>query len=161
MKLTQEILKSLVYYGALTGRFILKVDSQKKKKGDYADGINKPHGYRVLTLPGYGQIRAHRAAFLYMLGDWPCQEVDHINGIRGDNRWINLRPVTPSENRRNTRIRSDNISGVVGVGFHNKRNQWRARIGKRHLGWFKTFEEAVAARQSDPEFETFTERHGK
>ncbi len=160
MTLTREELKRMVSYDLISGRFTLLVDSQKKKKGAFADTINKPHGYRVLTLKGHGQCRAHRAAFLYVLGVWPKQEVDHINGDRADNSWINLRPVSPNQNRRNTALRSDNESGVVGVGYHKKRKQWRARIAKRHLGWFKTKEEAIAARMADPEISTFTARHG-
>lgn len=161
MNITQHELKRLVSFDLLTGRFTLKVKSQKRGIGDFADAVNKPHGYSILTLPGYGQVRAHRAAFLYVLGSWPEEEVDHINGIRDDNRWINLRPASPKVNRRNTGLRKDNQSGEVGVGFHRKRNQWRARISKRHLGWFKTKQEAIDARNSDPEIITFTERHGK
>lgn len=164
--ITQDYLKSVVDYNPLTGVFTLKVDSGKKKAGERAEHRDV-FGYMITTLPGKrgkfggGQKRSHRLAFLYMLGEWPEEEVDHINGDRSDNRWINLRPVTSSENGRNSSVSSRNTSGVVGVSYHKKRKQWRARIAQRHLGWFSTKEEAIAARQNDPEFKTFTERHGK
>lgn len=163
--MTQEYLKSVLDYNVITGEFILKVDSQKKKVGERAE-CKCAHGYMITNMPGnkgrkgMGTFRSHRLAFLYVLGYWPVDEVDHINGDRSDNRWINLRPVNSSENKRNMKLRSDNQSGCVGVGYHKKRKQWRARIYKRHLGWFKSKEEAIAAREASPEFKTFSSRHG-
>jgi hypothetical protein len=77
--------------------------------------------------------------------------VDHINGNRLDNRKYNLRICTQDENNLNiTTLRSDNTSGVKGVGWNKKLNKWRARInykGKEyHLGYFNTKEEAIQAR---------------
>lgn len=163
--ITQEYLKSVVDYCPDTGAFTLKVNSQKTAAGGSPEHKNF-YGYRIISLPGnkgskgFGQHPSHRMAYLYMTGTLPEGEVDHINGIRDDNRWANLRNVTSSENKRNCARRSDNTSGCVGVSFHKKRNQWRARIGARHLGWFKTKEEATSARMGDSEYKTFSERHG-
>ena len=81
-----------------------------------------------------------------MLGRWPADQVDHINLIRSDNRWCNLREATQSENARNTRARHNNTSGVKGVNKY--RDKWHAKIsfnGRRiHLGYFDTPEEAHA-----------------
>lgn len=75
-------------------------------------------------------------------------QTDHINRDRLDNRRTNLRNVTPSVNTWNQGIRRDNRSGVRGVCFDRTRRKWKATYGKRSLGRFDTFAEAVAARQS-------------
>jgi hypothetical protein len=75
-------------------------------------------------------------------------EVDHINGLRMDNRRDNLRRVTHSQNMMNRGLQINNKSGKTGVYRAGKK--WRAEIYvnyvKKHLGCFDTFEEAVAAR---------------
>ena len=163
--ITQEYLKSVIDYNLFTGELTLKIDSGKKKSGMRAEHKDA-YGYMITTLPGKrgrfggGQYRSHRIAYLYVLGCWPDEEVDHINGNRSDNSWINLRPVTSKQNSRNSSLTKLNTSGFAGVGYHKKRKQWRARIASRHLGWFKTKEEAISARMADPEFKTFTKRHG-
>jgi len=77
-------------------------------------------------------------------------EIDHINHNKIDNRRSNLRECTTKENVRYARTRSDNISGVTGVGFTKRENRWRARIfvdGKeKGLGYYKNKEDAIKAR---------------
>lgn len=76
-------------------------------------------------------------------------EVDHVNGNGLDNRKINLRYATASENRRNQKKRVDNTSGVKGVVWVADRHKWVAQIyanGRRtQLGYFAKLEEAKAA----------------
>lgn len=85
---------------------------------------------------------AHRLAWFMMTGEWPKNEIDHINKDSLDNRWANLREATHQENCQNRRF-SRSKSGVHGVGLHN--GKWRARINGDHIGYFKTVEEASAA----------------
>jgi hypothetical protein len=79
------------------------------------------------------------------------QCIDHINGIRTDNRKSNLRACTYSQNNMNLAIRNNNKSGVKGVSFNRFNNKWVAQIGVNHnnirLGEFKKFEDAVEARK--------------
>ena len=79
-------------------------------------------------------------------------EIDHINGNGLDCRRSNLRPATRREQMRNTGLKRSNKSGVSGVGWHSTQKRWRAFIGlegkQKHLGTFRTFEEAVAARDA-------------
>jgi len=75
-------------------------------------------------------------------------QADHINRDRLDNRRSNLRNVTPSENTWNQPLKSNNTSGVRGVCFDRTRKKWKATWGKRSLGRFATFEQAVAARRA-------------
>lgn len=84
-----------------------------------------------------------------MTGEDPLV-IDHINGNRGDDRFENLRDVTPLLNARNAALFSSNKSGFPGVEFHSRDLVWTAKIGvggkQTHLGNFKTKEEAIAAR---------------
>ena len=74
--------------------------------------------------------------------------IDHINRDKLDNRKENFRYATKSENRINSKTRTDNVSGIQGVRFEE--GKWRVRIsvnGKYvHLGMFNDFEEAVKTR---------------
>lgn len=108
---------------------------------------------------------AHRLIYLYMTGDWPKDEIDHINGDGLDNRWCNLRPVRHLDNNRNSRRYSNNRSGVTGVGWYRRANKWRGRIsieGKQLLlGLFDTIEEASYARKQAEIKYGFHENHGQ
>jgi hypothetical protein len=106
------------------------------------------HGYprgNIYNKP----YRAHRVAWALHYGEWPCGEIDHINGIRHDNRICNLRIATGPENSRNLKRRSDNTSGYKGVSKVAATGKWRAYInlnGKQYsLGYYDTAEAAAAA----------------
>ena len=90
---------------------------------------------------------AHRLAWLYVHGEWPDGDIDHINGDGLDNRIANLRVATRSQNCANVGRRAHNTSGVKGIYQHGMR--WRASIrvkGKsKHLGCFGTPADAQAA----------------
>lgn len=98
--------------------------------------------------------QAHRLAWYFMTGDWlPLkQDIDHINGDGADNRWLNLRLATRSQNVTNpsNKLRSDNQSGFHGVTLRKDSHKWRAHItvdGKRiFLGDFADKNDAIAAR---------------
>lgn len=95
---------------------------------------------------------ASRLAWLYMTGEWPQHEVDHENRVRDDNRWCNLRQATSSEQKMNTVIRSDNTSGVKGVGWSKRQGMWHARVKaygvQYHVGYFADLDEARKARDA-------------
>lgn len=99
----------------------------------YAARSSKTNGRKKL-------VRMHRA----ILGALDDQDVDHVNGNKLDNRKVNLRIATRSENSANRRVGSRNTSGFKGV--HRSGARWRATIrvdGKSiHLGRFDTPEEA-------------------
>ena len=120
-------------------------------------------GYRQGCIDS-GLYLAHRVAYAIYHGEWPTDQIDHINGVKADNRITNLRIVTNQENCRNVSMRGDNTSGVTGVYWHKNGQKWCARIkidGKYiHLGLFDTLEEAAAVRKAASEKYGFTDRHG-
>lgn len=80
--------------------------------------------------------------------------VDHINGDTSDNRRKNLRICTPKENARNTRKPKRNKTGFKGVVFSGKSKKiFKAQIFVdrqcKHLGYFKTAEEAALVYNSN------------
>lgn len=129
----------------------------------------KPAG--CLDSKGYIRIRtnkavwvAHRVIWKLVHGTDP-EFIDHINGIRHDNRIENLRSVSQTENARNTRRKRHNTSGVSGVHWVTKDQRWLASIhheGKRiNLGQFRSFEDAVAARRAGETKYGYHPNHGR
>lgn len=118
------------------------------------------HG-NIFHMPFY----AHRVVWAITFGQWPVNQIDHINGVRSDNRPSNLRDVLPIENHMNVSIGKRNTSGIVGVRFYARGGAWQAQItvsGKNiHLGYFKTVEEAAAARAAADARYGFHENHGR
>lgn len=90
--------------------------------------------------------------------------IDHINGIKKDNRISNLRSVSHKENGRNQCLRKNNKSGVLGVCFDNTSKKWRASIntkGKnKFLGQFETKEEAILLRKNTEKALGYHANHG-
>ena len=124
----------------------------------------KHKGYGRLSLLGK-RYKSHRVAWAMHTGDWPVDQIDHINGIRSDNRIENLRAVTQTENSRNMKIPSNNMSGVIGVSWNKFDRRWIAKIeaaGKKIvLCRTKDFEEAVAARAAAEVKYGFHPNHGR
>jgi len=161
---TQEELKASLQYDPATGLFTwLKCLSDRCKPG-YAAGTINSNGYVQMRMAGV-IYKAHRLAFLYMTGEFPPAQVDHVNHVRDDNRWANLRPVTHAQNGRNAALPSTNTSGTIGVGFFARTNRWCAQITVdgvcKRLGYFRTIEEARAARAKAETLYDFHPNHGK
>lgn len=139
---TREKLRELLVYEPDTGHF-------RYRTGPRAGQIagHPSHGYIKISIPGHGGLYAHRLAWLYMTGEMPPDLMDHIDCVRDNNAWSNLRLATPSQNAANARIKRGNTSGFKGVRLI--RGQFRAKItvGCRivYLGDYETLEEAVAA----------------
>jgi len=78
-------------------------------------------------------------------------EVDHINRNRLDNRRSNLRLCDSHQNKLNTKLRSDNITGCKGLRWRNDVKSWRVNVkirGKEiHIGYFKKKRDAIRARK--------------
>jgi hypothetical protein len=147
--LTAERLRELLDYDPETGVFTRRVDAGSRgKAGSVAGGYHSRGGYLEIGIDGRVYY-SHRLAILYVTGEWPTAHVDHINNVKDDNRFANLREATKAQNATNSKRRSDNTSGFKGVGYDPRRRRWVARIryGGRTtcLGRFKTPDAAHAA----------------
>lgn len=131
------------------------------KKISYVD----PHGYLILRINGK-PYKAHRIAYAISHGEWPTNQIDHINGVKTDNRISNLRHVTGIENARNTKRHSTNTSGMSGVYWNKRDRLWNVRIGDASkpgsfVGTFKSFDDAVEARKRAEADRGYHENHGR
>jgi hypothetical protein len=97
--LSQEYLRSILEYMHETGQWYWRIEeiSARVHTGDLAGHIHAATGYRYITINN-AKYRSCRLAFLYVLGRWPKDDVDHINRRRDDDRWDNLREANRSEN---------------------------------------------------------------
>lgn len=141
--MNQQRLHELVDYDPETGVFIHRVKRGPTPVGTVCGRVD-PAGYRRIKLDGRIWA-AHRLAWLYVTGEIPPNDIDHINGARDDNRIANLRPATRKQNSENRRqAHRNNKSGLQGVSA--RRGRWIAEImhdGKRtYLGCFDTPEAA-------------------
>lgn len=139
-------LKELYEYSPDTGQFVSKTDRKQWSAGRVAGSKST---YIFLYVDGK-RYRAHRLAWLYMTGDWPKHQIDHINGNKHDNRFSNLRDATAAENSQNIwKVRVDCTSGLKGVAWRERNKKWHATIRicgrSKHLGYFETAEAAHAA----------------
>jgi hypothetical protein len=140
-------LKALLSYDPDSGHFFWRESGGKRKIGVPAGCVDRQRGGYVLIGIDRSLHQAHRLAWLYMFGAFPCGHLDHINGDRGDNRIANLRECTRSQNQSNRARQSNNTSGFKGVVLHQ--GKWMARVtyrGKTHyFSGFDTAQEAAAA----------------
>ena len=137
----------------------------RRYPGTVAGSVNKK-GYRNIAI--HDRIyKAHRLAWAIVTGNWPSEQVDHINGDRDDNRFSNLRDVPNEVNGRNASLQARNKSGRIGVTPYNYhgRDLWVARIRIQgeliHLGYFETVEAAAEARERAEIAFCFHPNHGK
>ena len=141
---TASRLQELLDYNPHTGIFTRLKGVKGYSVGSKVGSVNSD-GYLRIMIDGR-KYQSHRLAFLWMTGDWPKDEVDHIDGERMNNRWDNLREATQSQNQANSKIKSTNTSGLKGASFHKQRQKWLAQIQinsrQRFLGYFDTKEEA-------------------
>lgn len=130
--------------------------------GTLAGGINN-YGYVRVAICGK-RFLAHRIIWFMQTGEYP-DDVNHINGVHADNRWNNLRSVPYGERVKNACRRGDNSSGTTGVAWFKALGQWRAYVTykgrQKHLGYFETIEEAIAAREAARSKYGFHENHGR
>lgn len=121
------------------------------------------HNYRCGRLFNKGFL-SHRVIWKIVFGTEP-DEIDHINGVTTDNRISNLRSCCRVENSRNTSIRSDSSSGVVGVTWDKVNKKWRAKIDVNQrticLGRYKTKKDAILARKMAEQEHGFHRNHGR
>lgn len=120
--------------------------------------------YRRVAIKGK-PYQAHRVAWLLYYGEWPSKDIDHINGDTFDNRIVNLREATATENQQNAKLRIDNKSKVTGLNWHKQCSKWQVNItvNKKllYLGIFKDWFDAICARKAAEHKYGFHPNHGR
>ena len=145
MNLTQSSVRRIFDYrdGSLFWRETL---CTKIRIGDLC-GYERKDGYRTIYVNGQHNL-AHRLIYLWHFGTVP-EFIDHINGVKNDNRPENLRPATRAQNGANRSKPASNTSGFKGVSFHKGTGKFKGQIkinGRLiYLGLFSDPESAHAA----------------
>lgn len=177
MQMHANDLAHLLEYDAATGKLFWRrrspsmlerpelCDCWNRQYAGREAGTKNSHDYIIIRIRGK-QIGAHRVAWLLAEGDIPKgYQIDHVNGIRDDNRLANLRAVTVAENNRNLRLQRRNRSGLHGVAYTSKYRCFVSRIVVNnkliHLGHFQTLLDAAAARKSAELKHLFHPNHGR
>lgn len=158
-EITAEYVRSRLQYDALTGEFTW-LKARPAMVGTRA-GFTDRTGYRCIQIDGK-ILKAHRLAWMHVNGVWPEGEIDHINRQRSDNRIANLRDVDRRTNSLNKAYLAKNKA--PGVYWHAAAKKWTAEVKgpgiRKSLGYFKTQDEAIAARNAHPVFGQALAAHG-
>jgi hypothetical protein len=177
-----SVLRELIDYDPETGALVWRV----RDVSFFTDGkMSAIHCMRLWNtmyagkpalsckgLKGYFQGRilyrpylAHRVGWAIYSGAWPERQIDHINGNKLDNRIANLRNATSQQNSRNRAIGIKNTSGTIGVYWNVSKSKWAAQIhinGKqKHIGHFKSKDEAIEARAKASAEYGYHANHGR
>ena len=154
--MTQERLKEIFSYDKHTGLFTRLKGRKKVGTIDY-------NGYLTISID-YNRYQAQRLAWLYIYGELPENQLDHIDHDRSNNAIDNLREVSASDNSKSKRLYKANKSGHHGVIWDPNNKNWRARIGVNgktiNLGSFKDKGDAIAARLAGEREYDYHENHG-
>ena len=181
MGLTPSDLSKMIDYNPETGELIWKPRSPEEFRegntgrdavcaawnsnysGKLALNSTKSNGYRHGSINGK-YFMAHRVAWAIYHGVWPSGQIDHINGIKSDNRLTNLRDVSASQNMRNVSYKPRSKSGVYGARFHKATGRWQAAFrvdGKVYsFGYHDTAEEASRVALIERQNFEFGDNHG-
>lgn len=161
-----EELKLQFYYDLDSGVFIRKAYRDKYGNLNSCDyevkGVNKQRGYKRVSING-NRYLLHKLAILYVDGVYPIDEVDHIDGNPENNKYVNLRHVGRSENRKNLKLYKNNKSGFTGVCEKDGKYFAQAQFNNQTYfrGYFDTIEEAICARIKLNEELSFHYNHGE
>ena len=129
--LTQSKLKEIIEYDPLTGIIIYKKTlSNRIKVGEEVNGISD-RGYKRCQIEGK-RYQCHDLAWLYMTGEFPKNQIDHIDCNPENLKFINLRESTQMQNCCNRSIGKNNSSGIKGVKWHKSSGKWYVSIDSNY-----------------------------
>ena len=130
--MNQDKLKDLFQYNAKTGLLHWKIKCSWNVKIGNVAGTTKHWSNYIYIRFNNKSYPAHKLVWLYHYGIYPNGCIDHVNGIRNDNRIDNLRHATRAQNSQNMRIFKSNTSGIKGVDWKKNTNKWRVRLQVNH-----------------------------
>lgn len=145
--LTPDRLRALLALDETVGVFRWRLDRTIKTRAGDVAGAVASSGRHLIKVDAFTYMRAN-LVWLHVTGAWPRHEIDHINGVRNDDRFVNLRDVDRTTNQQNMRaaFRSNKSTGLLGVSTEGRPGKFFARIranGKSiRLGCYATAEEA-------------------
>lgn len=146
--LLQDELHTLFDYCPETGLLTRKMCTANRHTIGELVGTSGSRGYLQATIHSR-KYPVHRIIWCWLYGAWPKHDVDHINRVRNDNRKINLREVTRSENNHNGGANRRNTSGHRGASWDKSKQLWVSHIRAYGVSYFlgrhKTAELASAA----------------
>lgn len=154
---TPDAIRDLLIYDKDTGKFYWRKRPASMFKSTRACNAwnARLSGKEALTTDNNGYKKggimgvdymAHRVAWVLHYGEWPAGDIDHINCIRNDNRIVNLRDATDSENLSNRGAQNNNKSGFKGVHFCNRAKAWVSKIQKDGVNhYIGTFSDPIKA----------------
>ena len=162
--LTQNRLKHLLSYCPSSGEFACAISgSGRGKIGEIAGTIGHK-GYRAIKIDGKS-YQAHRLVWLYVHGKFPRDQIDHINGIRDDNRLENLRDANSADNARNRKVPVTSKSGIMGVSWRKRDKCWVAQMQvadkNMHLGQSKDLSLVIWYREMAEQRFGFHQNNGR
>lgn len=132
-EVSYELAHKLFKYDPVEGILIRKVTVSSRALAGYKIRTVNTAGYIVVRFEGVLQY-AHRIIWLMHCGDWPDQDIDHIDRIPSNNLLANLRAVTRSQNLHNKSVNS-------GTYWSHRDKVWVASIQvdgiKKHIGQHK------------------------
>lgn len=147
----QAYLKRILHYCPLTGVFTWLETRGLGGRGAVAGmvaGTSISTRYVSIRIDGT-RYQAHRLAWLYATGAFPPGDIDHVNGVRNDNRLANLRAATRVQNSANRGVNRNNTTGVKGVTFRQRTRRYEVRLEcagrRRYVGGYPTLAAAKAA----------------
>ena len=129
-ELTAERARELLDYRPETGEFFWRV----ARPGTYAGASaghwqkEKSGEVRLLIRIDWTAFLAHRVGWLIVHGQFPLGRLDHKDGDQTNNKILNLRPATHSQNMQNKKKAAHNKSGFKGVSWDPLNNKWVVRI---------------------------------
>lgn len=172
-----ELLRQLLRYEPETGKLYWRERNVDMFKDGHCKSFNSQFankeaftftgrdGYKHGNILNQKPYLAHRVIWAIIHGEWPLNHIDHVNGIRDDNRIENLRDVSRSENQKNQKRPANNTSGVVGISWANREGKWHAYINidkrRKSLGYFTDFNKAIDARKKAEAKYGFHPNHGR
>ena len=133
--------RELFDYDPITGIVTRRKTTAPMWKFGQIVGCPDRHGYLLVRVDGVLH-KLHRMIWLWMTGELPILDIDHVDRDGSNNSWENLREATKSQNLSNRTKQSNNTSGFKGVSWNKQNSKWAAKINvegrQLHLGFRDT-----------------------
>lgn len=176
-----QTLRETFHYSIVSGKLYWREDRPREhfanqkahtrylnvQAGKQVKASTSAYGYWVVGLKNCGVLLVHRIAYVLVWGHFPEAGIDHFDGDKKNNCWLNLREASQEINTRNQKKNVRNTSGFAGVSRGKKDGTWRSHVYVNdihiHLGTFDTPDQAYEARMAylnaHPEL-GYTAEHG-